>query len=56
MSYALRIAWAANFGDAKLKNVSAPEPFKVAICESTEGSVDSYDTSATIIERALSPN
>jgi hypothetical protein len=41
MSWALRIACAVNFGVVTLKNVSAPEPFSVTICESMVGSVTS---------------
>ena len=55
MSKALRIACAANFGVVMLTNTSAPEPCSWTICESTVGSLTSYETSATIIDFALSP-
>ena len=39
ISAALRIACAANFGIATLKNTSAPDAFSSTICESMVGSV-----------------
>ena len=41
MSCALRMACAANFGVAARMKVLAPAPCRVAICESTVGSVTS---------------
>ena len=41
VSYALRIAWAANLGVAMLKKTSAPEALSAMICESMVGSVTS---------------
>src|SRR5919108_3476475 len=55
MSYALRIACAANLGVVTLKNTFAPEACSCTICESTVGSLTSYDTSATIMLFALAP-
>jgi len=43
------MAWAANFGELTLKNVSAPEACGVTTCESTVGSVDSYEATATLV-------
>src|SRR5688572_13110812 len=45
MSCALRIACAANLGVEMLKNTSAPLLCSCTICESTVGSVTSYETS-----------
>jgi hypothetical protein len=41
MSLALRIAWAANFGEPPLRKTFAPDACKVMICESTVASVSS---------------
>src|SRR5215470_11946792 len=54
MSAAFLIAWAANFGVVTLKNTLAPLFFRLTICESTVGSVTSYDCSSTIAFLAAS--
>src|SRR5213082_1457574 len=41
VSYAARIAWAANLGVVTLKKTFAPEDLSCRICESTVGSVTS---------------
>src|SRR5207253_1941524 len=55
ISCAFLIACAANFGVVTLKKTSAPEFFRLTICESTVGSAGSYGSSETIIVFALSP-
>src|SRR2546421_7806409 len=49
VSYAARMACAANFGVVMLKKTFAPEDLSCRIWESTVGSPTSYDASATII-------
>src|SRR5215472_3042666 len=52
---AFRSAWAAALTAAITNNVSAPDPFSVITCESTVGSVTSYEASATIMLAARLP-
>src|SRR5207248_7588869 len=47
MSWAFLIAWTANFGAVWLRKTFAPLFLRFTICESTVGSVTSYDCSRT---------
>ena len=55
MSWALRIACAANFGVVMLKNVSAPESLSLMICESTGNPLHYLNSVSTSVGGVLKP-
>src|SRR5277367_2791753 len=56
MSKVLRIAWAANFGDAAIRNVSTPALSRVTTWDSTVGSDTWWEPSLTTTPTLFGPS